>query len=151
MRTSGRKRSSTTIAFAPQSLQLVADLARRVERVERDGDRAGAGGAEQRDDELRAVRQADRHPVPRADAEPLERRGEALDEKPSRLNVIEEVKSRPAAGTAKIKSLALRVPPRDIVEQLVQTPRRVLDARADPRAVVGQPRVRWGRTARSRS
>ena len=75
---------STTLSHAIDDagavvLELVAQLARRVERVVLDDDRAEAQHGVERDDVLRAVRQHERHRVALLHAEQAQALGGALD------------------------------------------------------------------------
>src|SRR5690606_39681776 len=85
-REAGREALDRRGALAPPDrvlravvLELLAPLARRVERVVLDDDRAEAQHGVERDDVLRAVRQHERDGVPLAHALRPQARGRALD------------------------------------------------------------------------
>ena len=85
-------------------LELLAQLARRVERVVLDDDRAQTQDRVERDDVLRAVRQHDRNGVAGLDTEVAEPRGGPMD-----LLVQRAIGGRPAE---ELECRCLRVVPR---------------------------------------
>ncbi|MDF2575640.1 MAG: hypothetical protein K0S05_2552 [Agromyces sp.] len=121
-------------------LELVPELARRVQRVVLDHDGAEPEHGVERHDVLRAVGQHERDPVARAHTEPSQPLGGLRD-------LLAEL-SVARLGAEELERDALPEPDDRVVDQVAERPRRLLDVVRYARGVVGEPwsllvRIHW--------
>jgi len=112
--------------------ELVRDLARGVQRVAGHDHPADPQRRVERDEELRAVRQHDRHTVAGTHAERPESGGEAHD------IAVQLAVAAPAAEEDRGRRIGVAL--RGIVQQLVERGIRILQLRRHPGVVVARPR-----------